>query len=81
MNKKVCILNYGSGNIYSLACALKRLNIDLKPNGETLEINYKPSEIKFNDLLKAINESKIDIQDISIKETRLEDVFLKLTQS
>ena len=28
MNKKICILNYGSGNIYSLACALKRLNID-----------------------------------------------------
>tara|TARA_B100001741_G_scaffold311997_1_gene314307 strand:- start:7974 stop:8906 length:933 start_codon:yes stop_codon:yes gene_type:complete len=61
--------------------SLKNLNIDLNPNGKTLEINYKPSEIKFNDLLKAINESNIDIEDISIKETRLEDVFLKLTQS
>tara|TARA_B100001769_G_C22050267_1_gene564583 strand:- start:21 stop:953 length:933 start_codon:yes stop_codon:yes gene_type:complete len=61
--------------------SLKNLNIVLKPNGETLEINYKPSEIKFNELLKAINESKIDIQDISIKETKLEDVFLKLTKS
>ena len=61
--------------------SLKNLNIDLRPNGKTLEINYKPSEIKFNDLLKAINESNIDIDDISIKETRLEDVFLKLTQS
>jgi len=61
--------------------SLKNLNIDLKPNGKTLEINYKPSEIRFNDLLKAINESNIDIEDISIKETRLEDVFLKLTQS
>ena len=29
MNKKICILNYGSGNIYSLVCALKRLDIDL----------------------------------------------------
>ena len=28
MYKKICILNYGSGNIYSLACALKRLDID-----------------------------------------------------
>ena len=28
MKKKICILNYGSGNIYSLACALKRLKID-----------------------------------------------------
>ena len=60
--------------------SFKNLNVDLKRNGETLEINYKPSEIKFNDLLKAINESNLDIKDISIKETKLEDVFLKLTQ-
>ncbi len=60
---------------------LKNLNINLKPNGETIEINYKPSEIKFNELLKAIYESNIDIKDISIKETKLEDVFLKLTQN
>jgi len=53
----------------------------LNPNGETIEINYKPSEIKFNELLKAIYESNIDIKDISIKETKLEDVFLKLTQN
>ena len=60
---------------------LKNLNINLKPNSETIEINYKPSEIKFNELLKAIYESNIEIKDISIKETKLEDVFLKLTQN
>ena len=78
-NREIKIIHNNQNNIN--LSSLKNLNIDLKPNGKTLEINYKPSEIKFNDLLKAINESDIDIQDISIKETRLEDVFLKLTQS
>ena len=78
-NREIKIL-YNNKDSIDLS-SLKNLNIDLKPNGKTLEINYKPSEIKFNDLLKAINESNIDIEDISIKETRLEDVFLKLTQS
>jgi len=60
---------------------LKNLNISLKLNGKIIEINYKPTEISFNELLKAIYESNINIKDISIKETRLEDVFLKLTQN
>ena len=60
---------------------LKNLNISLRLNGKIIEINYKPTEISFNELLKAIYESNINIKDISIKETRLEDVFLKLTQN
>ena len=78
-NREIKIIHNNQNNLD--LSSLRNLNIDLKPNGQTLEINYKPSEIRFNDLLKAINESKIDIQDISIKETKLEDVFLKLTQS
>ena len=78
-NREIKIIHNNQNNLD--LSSLRNLNIDLKPNGQTLEINYKPSEIRFNDLLKAINESKIDIQDISIKETKLEDVFLKLTKS
>ena len=78
-NREIKIIHNNQNNLD--LSSLRNLNINLKPNGQTLEINYKPSEIRFNDLLKAINESKIDIQDISIKETKLEDVFLKLTQS
>ena len=78
-NREIKIIHNNQNNLD--LSSLRNLNIDLKPNGQTLEINYKPSEIRFNDLLKAINKSKIDIQDISIKETKLEDVFLKLTQS
>ena len=77
-NREIKILHLNQNNLD--LSSFKNLNVDLKRNGETLEINYKPSEIKFNDLLKAINESNLDIKDISIKETKLEDVFLKLTQ-
>ena len=78
-NREIKII-YNNQNNLDIS-ALKNLNIDLKINGGIIEVNYKPSEIKFNELLKAINESNIDIQDMSIKETKLEDVFLKLTQS
>ena len=78
-NREVKII-YQNQNTLELA-SFKNLNIDLKTNGQTLEINYKPSEIKFNEILKALNESNINIQDISIKETKLEDVFLKLTKN
>jgi len=78
-NREVKII-YQNQNTLELS-PFKNLNIDLKPNGQTLEINYKPSEIKFNEILKALNESNINIQDISIKETKLEDVFLKLTKN
>ena len=38
MKKKICILDYGSGNIYSLACALKRLEVDFVITNETVNI-------------------------------------------
>jgi ABC-2 type transport system ATP-binding protein len=76
-NRKVTII-YQNKDKPDLS-ALENLKVDLKTNGKTIEINYKPSEVGFNELLKAINNSNLDIKDISIKETRLEDVFLKLT--
>ena len=45
------------------------------------QINYKPSEVNFNQVLEAIHKSDIQIKDMSINETNLEDVFLKLTKS
>ena len=46
-----------------------------------LIINYKPSEIKFNKILDALKLSNIQIKDLKINETKLEDVFLKLTKN
>ncbi|MDC3154516.1 ABC transporter ATP-binding protein [Pelagibacteraceae bacterium] len=60
---------------------LKKLNIETSFNNNILEINYKPSEVNFNQVLEAIYKSDIQIKDMSINETNLEDVFLKLTKS
>ena len=47
MYKKICILNYGSGNIYSLACALRRLDIDFILTDEKEE--FFKTEDKFRE--------------------------------
>ena len=58
-----------------------KLNIEQKLYKDKLVISYKPSEIKFNKILEALNLSNIKIKDLKINETKLEDVFLKLTKN
>ena len=60
---------------------LSKLKIEHKLYRDSLIINYKPSEIKFNKILEALQLSEIRINDMSINETKLEDVFLKLTKN
>ena len=57
------------------------LHVECELNSNTLIINYKPSEIKFNKILDALRLSNIQIKDLIINETKLEDVFLKLTKN
>ncbi len=61
--------------------SLTNLNLEHKIDGDQLIIIYKPSEIKINIILEALRLSKIQIKDLSIKETNLEDVFLKLIKT
>ena len=76
-NKKLVIsLNDNSNfNISNL----EKLKIRFTLNNNTLEINYKISEVGFKDILSALNTSGIDVLDMNIREPNLEDVFLKLT--
>jgi len=57
------------------------LNVEYERINNTLTINYKPSEIRFNKILDALQLSDIQIKDLTIHETKLEDVFLKLTKN
>jgi ABC-2 type transport system ATP-binding protein len=57
------------------------LNLECELNNGTLIINYKPSEIRINKILDALRLSNIQIKDLTINETKLEDVFLKLTKN
>ncbi len=60
---------------------ISKLNLEHKLKDNILEITYKPSEIKFNKIIDAFKSSKIQIRDLTMNETKLEDVFLKLTRN
>ncbi len=77
-NRQIVINTFNSNFKFEI---FKKLNIETVFNNNILEINYKPSEITFNQVLDAIHNSDIQIKDMSINETNLEDVFLKLTKS
>ena len=57
------------------------LDVECEINSGNLIINYKPSEISFNKILDALQLSNIKVKDLTINETKLEDVFLKLTKN
>jgi len=57
------------------------LNVECELKSNTLIINYKPSEIRFNKIYDALQLSNIQIKDLIISGTKLEDVFLKLTKN
>ena len=57
------------------------LDVECDINSNNLIINYKPSEISFNKILDALQLSNIQVKDLTINETKLEDVFLKLTKN
>ena len=57
------------------------LDVECDINSDNLIINYKPSEINFNKILDALQLSNIQVKDLTINETKLEDVFLKLTKN
>ena len=59
---------------------LKNFNLDMQIKDRQVQIDYKPSEVSFNVMLNVINSSGSKINDMKIIETKLEDVFLQLTQ-
>ena len=57
------------------------LDVECEIDSAYLIINYKPTEISFNKILDALQLSNIQVKDLTINETKLEDVFLKLTKN
>ena len=78
LDKMTVIVDYNDNN-FDLS-GLKKLNLDIQIRDRQVQINYKPSEISFNVMLDAVNSSGSRIKDMKIIETKLEDVFLQLTQ-
>ena len=78
LDKMTVIVDYNDNN-FDLS-ELNKLSLDIQIIDRQVQINYKPSEINFNVMLNAVNSSGSQIKDKKIIETKLEDVFLQLTQ-
>ena len=78
LDKMTIIVDYNDNN-FDLS-KLNKLSLDIQIRDRQVQINYKPSEINFNVMLNAVNSSGSQIKDMKIIETKLEDVFLQLTQ-
>jgi len=78
LDKMTIIVEYNDNN-FDLS-KLNKLSLDIQIIDKQVQINYKPSEINFNVMLNAVNSSGSQIKDMKIIETKLEDVFLQLTQ-
>ena len=78
LDKITVIVDYND-NSFDLS-GLNELNIEIKIKDRQVQVNYKPSEVNFNEMLNALNSSGSQIKNMRIIETKLEDVFLQLTQ-
>ena len=78
LDKITVIVDYND-NSFDLS-GLNELNVEIKIKDRQVQVNYKPSEVNFNLMLNALNSSGSQIINMKIIETKLEDVFLQLTQ-
>ena len=78
LDKITVIVDYND-NSFDLS-GLNELNVEIKVQDRQVQVNYKPSEVNFNLMLNALNSSGSQIINMKIIETKLEDVFLQLTQ-
>ncbi len=78
LDKMTVIVDYHDDN-FDLS-GLNELNLEIKIKDRQVQVIYKPSAVNFNVILNALNSSGSQIKDMKLIETKLEDVFLQLTQ-
>ena len=80
INNKKIIINYRPKNNFDIS-ELKKMDLNIEYNANCIVINYIPNEIDFDKILQKIQETGIEVIDMNIIESNLEDVFLKLTKN
>ena len=78
-NKKITI-NYKPKDNFNIS-GLINMGLNIEYNRNFIVIDYVPNEIDFGKILLQIQKSGIEVIDMNIKESSLEDVFLKLTKN
>jgi len=80
VNKKKIMISYKPKNNFNIS-ELKKMNLNVEYDENNIFINYIPNDIEFDKILKHIQNSGVEIKDMKIKDSNLEDVFLKLTKT
>ena len=75
---KIHVVN--SENLSKIFSDFKDCEIDLK-NGRIITVYTQQTELILQKILKILNENKIEIEDITIIPTNLEEIFLKMVET
>ena len=78
-NKKITI-SYKPKDNFNIS-ELKKMDLNIEFNENCIVIDFIPKEINFDIILQKIQKTGIEVIDMNIKESNLEDVFLKLTKN
>ena len=57
------------------------MNAIIKIENCTIEINYDPNKKEFSEILSLLDNAGVEVIDMQIQDSNLEDVFLKLTKT
>lgn len=68
------------GDLTEVPAAFTRFDAKLE-SPRRLVVHYKPSETRISDLLGAMAQAGLQVKDLSMVESNLEDVFLQLTRA
>ena len=60
---------------------LFNINANINIDNSIIEINYNPNEKEFKEVLSSLNNAGVEVVDMNIQDSNLEDVFLKLTKT
>ena len=60
---------------------LLKINANIRTENSIIEINYNPNEKEFKEVLSSLNNAGVEVVDMNIQDSNLEDVFLKLTKT
>ena len=78
-NKKITI-SYKPKDNFNIS-ELKKMDLNIEFNENCIVIDFIPKEINFDIILQKIQKTGIEVIDMNIKESNLEDVFLELTKN
>ena len=60
---------------------LFNINANINTDDSIIEINYNPNKIEFKEILSSLNNAGVEVVDMNVQDSNLEDVFLKLTKT